>query len=379
MDQLTFYSFFLFVVVVVTVCIPFSIVVDCAGRTLTYNMSQRERNSPDSNIPQLTPQGTPLSGGRGRLLQSLRESGNRTPGGRNAESTGGLLEAVEGLRRKVEEMNTKKIVVALPRQKKVRKYHGEAEIDGDFKVEDFIEEIKELIRGEDDSQERRQLVLNHLDGAAKREVKSCGRPQDTAEAMLDILEHAFGDRRSLAALLADFAERRQGPKEEIRAYANDLFERHRRLTQRQARRGRQVVGEEALVGQFIEGLRDKSLALDLKKQQKKNTLTFSEVREEALEWEEMKGGPTGGRSAGIGAVEGQIGELERAQEQLKEENVNLRRELEALKRQRDEPQGPPLSGAGRGRVRCYRCGGPGHIARFCKGNKGQGLNGNPPE
>ncbi|KAL8589464.1 hypothetical protein ACOMHN_061675 [Nucella lapillus] len=85
------------------------------------------------------------------------------------------------------------------------------------------------------------------------------------------------------ALLADFAERKQGAREGIREYSNDLFSRHEKLTQKQKKEGKQVVEEDALVGQFVEGLCDKSLALDLKRQTKKSNLSFAEARCEALE------------------------------------------------------------------------------------------------
>ena len=141
-----------------------------------------------------------LGGGPGSSGMPVldRQAGDALSGGED------LMRELERLRRQVQEMGSKqKVVVAWPK-KKVRKFHGEQEVDGEYSIEDFVEEVKGLLRGEDDREERKQLVLSHVEGAAKREVRSCGKELSTAEAVLDALLSAFGDRRSIPALLADF-------------------------------------------------------------------------------------------------------------------------------------------------------------------------------
>eukprot|EP00745_Piridium_sociabile_P038987 TRINITY_DN71_c0_g1_i10.p1 TRINITY_DN71_c0_g1~~TRINITY_DN71_c0_g1_i10.p1 ORF type:complete len:556 (+),score=79.12 TRINITY_DN71_c0_g1_i10:463-2130(+) len=269
-------------------------------------------------------------------------------------------EEIENLRREIEQFRTQpqeKISVTVKNQREVRKFSGNSLVDGDYTVEQFVEEISNLLRKEEDPEEKIDVVMDHLEGAARSEVRNCGRPRVNVETIFDILTDAFSDRRPLSQLLKEFAERKQQMNEAVRSYANDLYARYARL---QKKSGGSVGDEDLLATCFVEGLRDKGLVLDLKRRSRSGYRPFWQIREAALEWEEMLGSAENCCTAGKGSVTETDQLTEKMLQVLRAENERLRHEIKSLK-ERKQCRRPRTEK----RV-CFNCGLSGHIRRFCR-------------
>jgi hypothetical protein len=255
------------------------------------------------------------------------------------------------------------IHVVFPPKKRLCKFSGRCDAGG-VEVEDFIEEAQRLMVGESDPA---YFILSHLEGTALEEVKRSGAPRGTPEEIFCILRSAFGDQRALPSVYRWFADRLQQPHEAVRAYANDLVSRHECLRRRQRQLQRPISTEEELVDQFVEGLHDPALVLDLKRQRRAGVASFQEVRELAIEWETVRG-TKGSRKASSSATH-----LEPDPGCWQEVAQRLER-LELRLMERDPARGGTSQGVhpthqfrnnSRPPVLCHYCRKPGHIARDC--------------
>ena len=150
------------------------------------------------------------------------------------------------------------------RDKKLKVFRGEG-ADRE-EVEEFIEGVKLQVEGKSwTGEEEGRFVLSHLEGEAKREVKMCGRQWSTADDLFKILRAAFGEDRTIPALFSAFAERKQGSREGIRTYFNDMYDRFQKVLKRQEEMGRTKTSEEVLIDYLLEGLRDRTLTVELKR------------------------------------------------------------------------------------------------------------------
>lgn len=286
------------------------------------------------------------------------------------------------------ERGPERITVIVPRERKIRKFFGEETIDGDYKLEDFIEEVK--TRQSVSPGEEVQFVLDHLGGEAKKEVRSCGKGWKTAEDLCKILRDAFGEQRSLPTLLADFIDRRQGGREAVRSYSNDLFTRFSILRAKQKEVGRVEMAEEVLVDQFVDGLHDRGLVLELKRQMAQGHGSFPELRSVAVEWERSQRPHRRLRDgAGVNTVVEDHTEylikMEEKQKELLQLNAQMQKELETMKKKqmrmeaalRTERDRPPdqlqmhkwrkPEFTKEGEPICFTCRKPGHMKRNCPG------------
>jgi len=247
-------------------------------------------------------------------------------------------------RMRVAESQNKMIFI---KPKKIKKFTGN---DGEYSVEEFIREIK----GEGDV----NFIIDHLEGEAKKEVRCCGTRCDNTDTVFQILLDAFGDKRKLPTLMAAFADRRQGSRETVRSYANDLHAKFKLVRGKQAVSGRSVSQEDLLIDHFVEGIHDRSLVLDLRRQMAKGVQTFSELRKLAVEWEEVQ--------APVRRVTASVVTSER------DEVAKLREEINILKK--SQPQKYQDR-----KIICFRCGETGHISKYCRNQRIQkvGLNGKP--
>ena len=264
-------------------------------------------------------------------------------------------------------------------------------------VEEFITEATLLLEGYDwNPREEGRFVYSRVEGEARREVKSCGKSWGTAEDIFEILRNAFGETRNIPTLFNSFIERKQTMKESVRSYCNDLFERFERLIKRQEELGRHATSEEILIDYFIEGLNDRSLAIELRKKLASQRLSFVQVRQIAMDWETLQS-PSHRKpprtSYDIDMVRAtpdhrKIIELETEVAKLKNlllkagdsqtqdnqavengrgESVSAYRKSPAASRFQFTPEGAPI---------CALCAKPGHVQRKCP--QKAALNGRPP-
>ncbi|KAL8623218.1 hypothetical protein ACOMHN_041910 [Nucella lapillus] len=157
-------------------------------------MPRLERQGEESGRSLLTPLG---SWGRGRRILGTDSRDSHRPGS-----------------------DMPRVTVVMPKVKKVRKFHGNQDDKG-YGVEEFIDKV---CLASADKGNLVQFVLEHLEGTAKREVRTCGLPASSTKEIFSILREAFGDKRTLSEVSRSFMERVQDPYEGVREYASDIFD-----------------------------------------------------------------------------------------------------------------------------------------------------------
>lgn len=291
---------------------------------------------------------TPLGLGRGRIV---REGGDLRR----------MATELSSMRESLEARSAPKVVVSKP--PKVRKFYGDSREDGRYSVKDFIEEIGSAVR-DFGREEQIRYVTQHVEGLARVELKSCGQSYSSIEDIFAILVDAFGDKRPLPTLMACFAERRQGSRETVRAYANDLFTRFNAVKAKQEESRRAVSSEDLLVDHFVEGIHDRSLVLDLRRHIQNGSVSFSELRKLALEWEEIRTPVPKNATANTVATHDNSDCFEEVRKMASRQK-ELEQELEALKVGLSERRPPKYKFTSDGKPICLKCGKPGHVIRSC--------------
>lgn len=292
---------------------------------------------------------------------------------------------------------------------------------------EWKQQIQAMLRAQAwTSEQRCDFLLSALEGDARREVVIL-EPEDrsTPELIFRHLEELFGDKISIALLRSMFFDCRQRPGETVRAFMLRLRELAQRLQRRDPRGLEQV--DRLLRDQFLLGMYEGDLRQELKRQVRRDPdLTFDQVRREALYQEEDQQGE--GWQTPVCSTTGRLGLSHREQTDWKQE---LRKELlqemhdqisdlgktlseelrQGFRSQRTdymerssqhgrEPWGgpaasrgpaparpvrgtqPPVATSGpafqwdsQGRPICCKCGGSGHISRYCRTDN----NRRPPE
>ena len=284
-----------------------------------------------------------------------------------------MAELQEKLEKLTAELRSKEVYFP-PKEKKIKPFNG---IDGVL-VSDFIEDVRtgmklRRLQGENAV----DYILAHLEGAARQEIKH--RPDQEkkdADAVLKILQEAFGDRLSCGQLLRQLYSRTQKDSESVADYGYALLALSARLEEKAGTKD----AEKAIKEQFQDGLRDPVLRREIKRVLKeKPSLTFLEVRDWAVEMEEGERCPPARQKRGgvyqvetksemgtmveclTAAIRSQTDVLEKMRQQ--QDTFNSR--LTQLEERRDGPTGqrPPFDIRN---VRCYRCGIMGHFARRCQ-------------
>ena len=308
---------------------------------------------------------------------------------------------------KLRELGASPIIIA--NERKCRTFWGDKEKDAGLTLDEFIEEMRTALasrkcRGEAGA----RFVMLYLGGKAKREVRTCGRKGESAEEIFGILRDAFGEKKTVSTLIAELFGRRQQTGEGIRSFSSDLYERFERVVKAQAKTGCEVFAEKVLVDHFLEGLLDRGLIVEARREVPGTLQSFADVRRFALRWEEMyllrpKPRVPAGVAVISGNDDGEIeGELKmrsenlrllkqletqnKRQEAMLAQQKKLESELDTLRKRcgeletqnknsvRGKPDAHQPSAAGvrvqRGppmppRVICHGCGRPGHLRRNC--------------
>lgn len=131
-----------------------------------------------------------------------------------------------------------------------------------------------------------RLLLRSLLDVAKAEAElredTVGDFADTDEVFA-YLKKLFGDKRSKSKKLAQFHDRIQSETEDIMTFSQDLVQLSIGLADRPVK----------LKDQFAENVYSTSLRWELKKKMKENsTIDFQDLRDLALEWEDLNDKPT---------------------------------------------------------------------------------------
>ena len=238
------------------------------------------------------------------------------------------------------------------------------------------------------------FILDHLTGNARAEVEFHSESErDSPDKIFALLVEHFRNSQSYVHSLAQFCQRHQRSDESIREFSYGL----KRLMDAVIRSAPSAVpnSDQLLRDQLIEHVRDGTLRRSLDQRLASNPhMTFSEVRAVAVKWEETRPPSVRVRSHSCGASDSIPCALAREQRSHLPSVAppapsvvagpshaapdNTQHQLAELTRLitrlvgRMEATPPPPVGMGQRSVRapdgrpiCYRCGGPGHIARYC--------------
>ena len=176
--------------------------------------------------------------------------------------------------------------VVVPRERKIPTFTG-SESDSWNNVEDFIEEVEGIFRARDMSVDVAvDFVLSHLQNPARDELKLRQKTaRNTAPKIFTILREAFGEKRSLPQLLKAFYDRYQQPGENILEFSHALRKHFQRVVTKCPSAADD--SDTTLRDTFVDNLRDPLLRKELKRMiRSSSSVTFLDVREEALRWSE---------------------------------------------------------------------------------------------
>lgn len=278
------------------------------------------------------------------------------------------------------------VTVVVPPPKKVRRFSGAG---GSLGVEDFIAEVQAELTDERDPV---RFVLGHLDGAAKREIRTCGLSVKDVETIFSVLRAAFGDPRSLPAVLRAFMERVQSSHESVREYASDIYDLFTQVQQKQRELKRPVHDTSLLCDQFVDGLVDRDLAWELQGRAKgRSDVTFAELRQQAIDCERNKGPRR--KKADVREVATEESEMMKLRAQVAELEKTLKDVVKPspANTATGNAGGQPVGGrrayplrfkwTDDGKPICLRCKKAGHMVKECPESppekKNAQLNGNP--
>jgi len=314
-------------------------------------------------------------------LKTLRESASPNLVSSSAPATGGGAK--------------QKQIVVFPRDKKIKNFTGK-KTEGDQPVEDFIEELKTTFEAREmTSPEKVDLIMSHLEGPAKEEVRMHSKKErSNPDFLLEVLAQAFGEKRSSSQPLKMFYECKQRENETLRGYSYSLSELLKRVTKADPKAVPDP--EKTLADQFADNVRDPFLRKELKKFIRKRQPTFLVLVEEALRWSEEEKRPqrTMPRPPSSQEVAADIPDdssqcsasstitpMDKVLEVLLKQQKSLE-ELTSSIRDIKQPrtQIPPKEWSGqRPDIVCFKCNKNGHIARNCRAKDDRFVRRGPPQ
>lgn len=179
--------------------------------------------------------------------------------------------------------------VFVTRERKIEKFSGKPVKAGDPEVWEWTEEIRGYFQSREfNPKEKVDFILQHLGGIAKAEIQYHPKSiRDDPDDILETLEKTFGIQDSTAALQQKYYVRAQLESESVLEYSVALL----KLSAKVLEKSPELKANHDLMlkGRFVEGVRDPILRKDLKRESEENLLlTFWDIREKALKWEDQK-------------------------------------------------------------------------------------------
>lgn len=268
-------------------------------------------------------------------------------------------------------------VIYVQQDKKMPLFSGKVDSNDALTLDEWIEKMRDFARTRGRSEkECAQIVFDHLEGAARTEIKYLPAAQrERVECIFDVLKDVYGCMHSRITLQRKFFNRKQLEGESLLDYSHALMELMDQVVKTDAH-----VATKDLRDQFCEGVRDQALRIRLRDLVNANpTWTIRDARGEATKWVAQYENPASKfkcnnssvlneMSASCESAVSRPSEFGELLSLLKAQQAQLDLVMKALApsnappqrtrnfRPRKTPDGKPI---------CFRCEQSGHIARNC--------------
>ena len=166
------------------------------------------------------------------------------------------------------------VIVRASKERKLRRFAGAS-----AELSDWIEDAKASIDELTDN-EATLFLWRHVEGIAREEIRMYAvSERDTSEQIFDLLQQAFGERRSDLQIKRELYDRYQGKKETLRSYSRALTELVNHLSSVS-----EIEKNKMLVEVFTDNIRDRYLRNELRKKCRETPeVGFTQLRDFAIE------------------------------------------------------------------------------------------------
>ena len=239
------------------------------------------KNENESLLEKLDVRKSPVSA-QSSINQGLVEGQDGAGGGANLAA---------GLRERI---------VYLPKEKKCPVFNG----GSSAAFYEWLDEINAtLVYRSYNGAEKAAYFYEHLGGEARQEIKYRTQTERSDPVcVLEILHEIYGQPQSLTKLQKQFFDRRQREGESVREYSHALMAIMEEINHCKVKDA--WCGDFALRDQFAENVCDVGLRRELKKTiRQQPTISFFQLRKEALQWEEEAEGGVERRRRVVGSCE----------------------------------------------------------------------------
>lgn len=272
-------------------------------------------------------------------------------------------------------------VVYIQQSDKIPKFSGKLDRVESPTLEEWIELMENHIQLKPTEKERVNCVYNHLEGAARIEVKYLPEQErETVNGIFSILREVYGCSHSAISLQRRFYNRKQRNGESLLDYSHALMSLMDQIVQ--ADEQVEPKSQRDLRDQFCEGVRDQSLSVRLRDKVRSNPCwTIRDARKEAVDWTAQCEGQSFKQKDDYSTILVHETQAPTPCESVdsKSSYAELKALIEAQQRQLDllmktlqppkqEPRAQFQFKAKKnidGKPRCFRCEQKGHIARYC--------------
>ena len=250
------------------------------------------------------------------------------------------------------------------RERTVRRFFGDSPA---YTAEEFKEEVLKAWTPGLSNQRKLEFVTDNVGPLIKAELRCQEQNiQDHAELALDKIVDIFGERRTSRQLLSVLDAVTQSDTETVRALSHRVQDAYRQLVKRQQVLREVPFAQSVLRDQFLSGLRDPTLKKMLQNRaDREPELTFGQLREEAIKWADDEIPAAVTSTAVVNSVRHATPASSSRLDRLEDMLQTLTESVAALAQTRATHAPPPPLRDETGRLICYNCQKPGHIAREC--------------
>ncbi|XP_036071255.1 uncharacterized protein LOC118599671, partial [Oryzias melastigma] len=155
-------------------------------------------------------------------------------------------------------------VIYVQQDRKLPFFSGKLNNTDSLTLDEWIAQMTTAVQTRGRSEvERAQIVFDHLEGAARTEIKFLPRDQrECVESIFDALKDVYGGTHSRVALQRKFFNRKQQESESLIDYSHSLMELMEQIIKSDGHAA--ATAAKDLRDQFCDGVRDSALRMRLK-------------------------------------------------------------------------------------------------------------------